>query len=205
MLCVPRAKAIGLFTTVPPLGSPRSSGSNVATSISAARLVARLSKRRSPPGCSTSAVFPCTAAPSSCAFRPSPSSTGSGPVPKEHEQQPAPTGAILLGNLGTGTWGTPSRKSVQTLDVASPRSGDGPATGLGGGRRDNATVQKRVDRRTQGDVNIYCTVHWAPYAALIPQGKRGQRQEMPHILGRNHCRSGIGSGVANGSPSLSRG
>ena len=106
---------------------------------------------------------------------------------KEHAQQPAPTGRILLLALDAmGHYLKKKRCQRWMWQALDPETG--PLRDWEGGRRAKAPVQKRVDRRTQGDVKmakIYCTAHWAPSAALIPQGKRVQSQATPHTLKRN--------------------
>ena len=90
---------------------------------------------------------------------------------KAHAQQPAPTGCILILTLDAMRHSLKTKRCKfwmwQALDPET-----GPLRAWEGGRRAQATVQKRVDRRPQGDVTRYCTAPWAPYAALIPQGKR---------------------------------
>jgi insertion element IS1 protein InsB len=89
---------------------------------------------------------------------------------KAHAQKPAPTGRILI--LALDAMGHYLKKKRgkrwmwQALDPETGQRLDWEC-----GRRAQATVQKMVDRRTQWDIKRYCTAHWAPYAALIPQGK----------------------------------
>ena len=56
------------------------------------------------------------------------------------------------------------------------------------GRRDKATLKKRVDRLAQWDVKLYCTDTWAPYASVMPKDKLGQNKATTHDIERNHCR-----------------
>ena len=205
-LCVPRAKAIGLFRTVPPLGSPRSSGSHVATSVPAGRLVARLSKRRSPPCCSTSAVFPCTAAPSSCAFRPGPSSTGSGPVPRSTRSSQRPRGASSSWHWMQ--WGTTSRKSAANAGCGKPSIRRRARYGTG---RVDGGLKHLCRRGSIGEPRG--TSKWPKYTVQLT-GRPLRRSSLkasacrvkrrPILLSAILAVSGIGAGVANRSRSLSR-
>jgi IS1 family transposase len=56
------------------------------------------------------------------------------------------------------------------------------------GRRDKQTLQKMVDRLTQGDVQVYCADQWRTYASVIPPGTLVQSKTTTHDIERNHCR-----------------
>ena len=106
---------------------------------------------------------------------------------KAHAQKPAPMGCILIVALDAMGHSLKTKRCKRWMwQALDPETS--PRLAWEGGRRAKVTVQKRVDRRTQGDVKRYNTAHWAPSAALIPQGKRVQSRATTPTLECNHCR-----------------
>jgi IS1 family transposase len=105
----------------------------------------------------------------------------------EYYAKPEPTGSTIILELDEmwhyiGTkrgklwiWKALDRDTGQLLDWEC-------------GRRDKATLKKRVDRLAQWDVQMYCTDQWAAYASVIPQGKLVQSKATTHTIERNHWR-----------------
>ncbi len=56
------------------------------------------------------------------------------------------------------------------------------------GRRDQATLQRLVDRLNQWDVTFYCTDYWKTFAAVIPAEKLVMSKAKTQGLERNHYR-----------------
>ena len=106
---------------------------------------------------------------------------------KEHQQKPEPTGRMILLELDE-MWHDLKKKRCKLWMWKALDQETGQLLDWECGRRDKATLQKMVDRLIQWDVKIYCTDHWAPYAAVIPQDKLVQRKATPHTIERNHCR-----------------
>jgi insertion element IS1 protein InsB len=62
------------------------------------------------------------------------------------------------------------------------------------GRRDQATLQKVVERLAQWNVTMSCTDTWAAYASVVPQDKLVQSKATTHAIARHHCRQRHGFG-----------
>ena len=86
---------------------------------------------------------------------------------KAHAQQPAPMGCILIVALDAMGHSLKTKRCQRWMwQALDPETS--PLLDWEGGRRAKVTGQKRVDRRTQGDVNRYYTAHWAPSCGAHP-------------------------------------
>jgi insertion element IS1 protein InsB len=106
---------------------------------------------------------------------------------KAHEEKPEPTGRTIVLELDEmrhyltkkrrklWIWKALDRETGQLLDWEC-------------GRRDQATLQKMVDRLATWDVKMFCTDKWGTSASVIPQDKLVQSKATTHDIERHHCR-----------------
>ena len=82
-----------------------------------------------------------------------------------------------------------SQKKRQKLWIWKARDrATGQLLDWGCGRRDQATLNRLVDRLNHWDVTFYCTDHWKTYAAVIPAEKLVMSTATTPGIERNHCR-----------------
>jgi insertion element IS1 protein InsB len=82
-----------------------------------------------------------------------------------------------------------SQKNRQKLWIWKARDrATGPLLDWECGRRDQATLNRLVDRLNHWAVTFYCTDHWKTYAAVIPAEKLVMSKAKTPGIERNHGR-----------------
>jgi IS1 family transposase/transposase-like protein len=114
-------------------------------------------------------------------------------VAQKYEEKPAPTGRSLILELDE-MWHDVQQKRQKLWIWKALDQDTGPRLDWACGRRDQATLQKMVDRLASWDVKVYGTDQWGTYASVIPQDKLVQSQTTTHDIARHHGRQRHGFG-----------
>jgi IS1 family transposase len=104
-----------------------------------------------------------------------------------HGEKPEPTGKPIVLELDEMWHDLKTKRQNLWLWQALDRD-TGQLLDWEWGRRDTATLQKIVERRTPWDVQVSCTDKWRTYASVISQEQLVQSKTTTHDIERNHCR-----------------
>jgi insertion element IS1 protein InsB len=106
---------------------------------------------------------------------------------QEHDEKPEPTSSAIILELDE-MWHYLKQKRRKLWIWKALDRDTGQLPDWECGRRDQATLKKRVDRLLPWDVKVYGTDNWATYASVIPQDTLAQSKAMTHAIERHHGR-----------------